>query len=168
MKILAAILAGGASTRFGTDKALALHHGQLLITHIITALTPQSHALIITGRTHPGHTCIPDHPAPTLGPLGGLCAALHYAALHGHDAVLCAPCDTLGLPPDLAARLSPGPAVAASQRAIGLWPALLAPALLAHLTANHRSLHSWTTATTAREVDCGPLRNINLPDDLDR
>ena len=166
MKILAAILAGGKSSRFGSDKALALHHGQPLITHVIDALTPQSHALVITGRTHPDQICIPDHPAPDLGPLGGLCAALHHAAANGFTHVLCAPCDTRDLPPDLAARLTPGPAVALGQRTIGLWPASLAPALLAHLIANNRSLHSWATTTNAREIDCGSITNINHPADI--
>lgn len=167
MKILGAVLAGGASTRFGSDKALALHDGVALIDHVIAALLPQVTALVITGRDHPGQHCLPDLPAPGLGPLGGLCAALAHAAAHGFDAVLCAPCDTLGLPPDLAVRLSPGPSIALGQRSIGLWPASLGPALLARLAGgDSRAIHAWASACDAREVDCDPLHNINTLDDL--
>ncbi len=167
MKILGAVLAGGASTRFGSDKALADFAGKPLIAHVISALVPQVDTLVVVGRDWPGYTRVDDLPAPGMGPIGGLCGALIYALLHGFDAVLCAPCDTLGLPDDLATRLSPGPAVALGQRSIGLWPASLAPALIARLNdGNSRALHVWVSLTEAREVDCGPLHNINHADDL--
>ncbi|MEY2883763.1 MAG: hypothetical protein RL490_1487 [Pseudomonadota bacterium] len=167
MRLLGAILAGGASSRFGSDKALALWAGQPLLAHAIAALAPQVATLAVIGRDWPGLLRLDDQPAPGLGPLGGLCGALLHAAAHGYDAVLCVPCDTLGLPADLATRLAPGPAVAQGQRAIGLWPASLAPALLARLASgDSRALHIWATACGARTVDCGPLHNINRPEDL--
>ena len=167
MKILGAVLAGGAATRFGSDKALALFAGKPLIDHVIAALTPQVTALVITGRDYPGFMRIDDLPTAGLGPLGGLCGALVHAAAHGFDAVLCAPCDTLGLPADLVARLAPGPAVAHGQRGIGLWPASLAPALLARLASGgSRAIHVWASICEAREVDCGAMHNINRPEDL--
>ncbi|MFZ4689683.1 MAG: molybdenum cofactor guanylyltransferase [Polymorphobacter sp.] len=167
MKILGAVLAGGASSRFGSDKALALFAGKPLIDHAIAALAPQVESLVIVGRDWPGFGRVDDLPATGLGPLGGLCGALTHAAAHGFDAVLCVPCDTLGLPPDLAARLSPGPAVAKDQRSIGLWPAALGPALLARLASGgSRAIHVWAAACEARDVDCGALHNINTPDDL--
>ncbi len=167
MKILGAILAGGASTRFGSDKALALFAGKPLLQHAIDALAPQVDTLVIVGRDWPGQTRIDDLPAAGMGPIGGLCGALAHGLLHEFDTALVAPCDTLGLPADLVARLSPGPAVAQGQRSIGLWPSNLAPALLARLTSgDSRALHVWVETTEAREVDCGPLHNINHPDDL--
>jgi len=167
VRILGAVLAGGASSRFGSDKALALFAGTPLIAHTITALAPQVEGLVIVGRDWPGFARVDDLPAPGLGPLGGLCGAFAHAETHGFDAVLCAPCDTLGLRPDLAVRLSPGPAVAAGQRSIGLWPVSLAPALLARLASGgSRALHAWASACDAREVDCGALNNINTPEDL--
>jgi molybdenum cofactor guanylyltransferase len=167
VKVLGAILAGGASTRFGSDKALARFAGKPLLQHTIDALAPQVDMVVIVGRDWPGQTRIDDLPAAGMGPIGGLCGALAYGLTHDFDAVLVAPCDTLGLPADLATRLSPGPAVARGQRSIGLWPSSLAPALLARLTSgDSRALHIWVTASEAREVDCGPLHNINHPDDL--
>ncbi|MBC7521173.1 MAG: NTP transferase domain-containing protein [Sandarakinorhabdus sp.] len=167
MRILGAVLAGGESTRFGSDKALALFAGKPLIDHAIAAIVRQVESLVIVGRDWPGFTRVDDLPAPGLGPLGGLCGALVHARTHGFDAVLCVPCDTLGPPADLAARLSPGPAVALGQRSIGLWPASLATALLARLASgDSRALHIWASACEARNVDCGALHNINHPEDL--
>jgi molybdopterin-guanine dinucleotide biosynthesis protein A len=167
VKILGAILAGGASTRFGSDKALALFAGKPLLQHAIDALAPQVDTLVIVGRDWPGETRIDDLPAVGMGPIGGLCGALVHGFRLGFDAVLVTPCDTLGLPADLATRLSPGPAVALGQRSIGLWPANLATALLARLTSGgSRALHVWVEACEAREVDCGPLHNINHAYDL--
>lgn len=171
MKILGAVLAGGGSVRFGSDKALALFAGRSLIDHAIAALAPQVDTLVIVGREHPGQASIPDLPAPNLGPLGGLSGALVHARLHGFDAVACVPCDTLGLPADLVARLArdfaAGPAVARGQRSIGLWPSNLAPALLSRLSGGgSRALHIWASDCEAREIDCGALHNINHPEDL--
>lgn len=167
MRLLGAVLAGGASRRFGSDKAQALFGGTPLLDHAIAALAPQVAALVVVGRDWPNQGCIDDLPAAGLGPLGGLCGALVHARRHGFDAVLCVPCDTIGLPPDLAVRLLPGPAVAAGQRAVGLWPASLDATLLARLgSGGTRSLAAWARDSEAREVDCGPLRNINRPDDL--
>lgn len=171
MKLLGAVLAGGRSSRFGSDKALALVEGRPLIEHVIAALQPQVAAVVVCGRDWPGFvalTDVPDlGPGPGLGPLAGLCAALIDAERRGFDAVLCAPCDVPGLPVDLARRLSPGPAVAIGGRAVGLWPAGLASALRERLdTVDDRSVRGWLAATGAREIDCGPLRNINRPGDL--
>ena len=98
-RILGAILAGGRSTRFGSDKALATLDGQALIDRVAEALAPQVDALIVVGRSHPGMTCIPDRPAPDLGPLGGIAAALHHAETHGFAQVLTVPCDAPSCPP---------------------------------------------------------------------
>ena len=167
MKLLGAILAGGAATRFGSDKASALFEGRALIDHVVEALRPQTDSLVIVGRDWPGAASMDDRPALGLGPLGGLAAVLRHAQARGFDAVLVAPCDTLGLPADLVQRLAPGPSVAAGQRTIGLWPATLAPILLDWLEAGRsRAIRDWVAATGAREVDCGTLHNINHADDL--
>lgn len=166
MKILAAILAGGQSRRFGSDKTQAVHHGRTLLDHVIAALAAETPHLVIVGRAHPGLPTIPDRPGPGLGPLGGLAAALHYAAANGFSQVLAAGCDLPQLPHGLAAALGPAPAHARGQPTLGLWPAELAAALDAHVAAGHRSLHGWATACGARSVDLGPLPNINTPDDL--
>ncbi len=139
----------------------------MLIERVLDALAPQVEAVVVCGRDWPAHSSLADRPGPGLGPLGGLCAALLDAERRGFDAVLCAPCDALDLPADLATRLMPGPSVAAGQRAVGLWPAALAPVLSAHLAvATDRSIRAWLALTAAREVDCGALHNVNHPGDL--
>lgn len=167
--LLGAILAGGASRRFGSDKAVALLDGKALIDHVIDRLTPQVVALVVIGRDHPRTVSLPDRPGPGLGPLGGLAAALAHAAREGFDAVLTSGCDLPGLPRDLAARLGDGPAVARGQPLLGLWPASLSAALDDHLAGStDRSLRRWVAGCGAREVDVGPIANINTVADLAR
>ena len=167
MKILGAVLAGGLSQRFGSDKALAVWRDEPLIAHVIAALAPHCETVVVCGREWPGYESLTDLPAPGLGPLGGLCAALAAAEARGFDAVLCAPCDALHLPDDLCERLSPAPAVALGQPVIGLWPVSMATTLLARLAGGgNRSMRGWMVDYEVREVDCGPIRNINTPGDL--
>lgn len=167
MKLLGAVLAGGRSSRFGSDKALAIVDGRALLDHAIMALAGQVEEVVVCGRDWPPRASIADVPAPGLGPLGGLCGALLEAARRGFDAVLCAPCDALQLPGDLVARLHPGPAVARDQWTVGLWPASCGSELLARLTGgDDRSIVAWVNASGARIVDCGPIGNINRPGDL--
>ena len=157
------MLAGGGSRRFGSDKAVALWNGRTLIDHVMDRLGKQVDHLIIVGRDGG----IPDRPAPDMGPLGGLCAALAYAAAHGFDTVLTAACDMPVLPDDLAALLAPGPACLASQPLIGLWPAMLAQELDAHVaTASDLSMRGWINRSGARLVTGVDLPNINRPADL--
>ena len=159
MKLLGAVLAGGRSTRFGSDKALALLDGKPLIEHAIDALAAQVDAVIVCGREY--GDWVPDRPEPGLGPLAGINAALHAAAARGYDAVLTCPCDLPALPGDLAERLA-GAAYVADVPVIGRWPALLAEALDAHLAAGgDRSVRRWAPAVGAVPVEFGPLPNLN-------
>ena len=168
MKLLGAVLAGGRSSRFGSDKALAVVNGRRLIDGVIADLATQVDMVIVCGRDWPGTIAIADQPRPALGPLGGLCAALNHAAASGFDAVLTAPCDAVRLPAGLAALLCPGPAVASGQRTIGRWPVSLAPLLTAELARPEadRSLRGWCALVGAATIDCGPIRSINTPGDL--
>ena len=148
MKLLGAIIAGGGSRRFGGDKAAALLDGRALIDHVRAALAPQVDALVVCGRDWPGVVAVADRPAPDMGPLGGLCGALHYAATNGFDAVLTAGCDVLPVP-DLRVLAGPVAAVVEGQRLLGFWPIALAPVLDRHLTDQARA--SWVNS-----VQCAP------------
>ena len=165
--MLGAILAGGRSTRFGSDKAIASIEGKPLLAHVAEALAPQVETLVVCGRDWPGLTGIPDFPRADLGPLGGLAAALVHAAEHGFSHVLSAGCDVLPVPPDLVARLTPAPAVLAEQRLFGLWPSSLAAQLARHLEGGDRSLRGWIAASAARTIVTGlAFHNINQVTDL--
>lgn len=161
MRVLGAVLAGGRSRRFGSDKAVALLDGRPLIVHAIAALEQRVDAVIVCGRDW--GDWVPDRPGPDLGPLGGLNAALHAAAGRGFDAVLSVPCDVVALP------LLPfvGAGYAEEMPVIGLWPVTLAPLLDSRLAANEdRSVRRWARMMGVPAVSIGPLVNINRREDL--
>jgi molybdopterin-guanine dinucleotide biosynthesis protein A len=164
---LGVVLAGGQSRRFGRDKALALLDGRPLIDHALAALAGCD-ALAVAGRDWPGVTALPDRPEPGLGPLAGLNAALHYGATQGFSHVASLPVDCAALPTDWLARLGDGPAHAAGQPLIAVWPVTLAAGLEAFVAGGGRRVRDWVAGTGARAVDLGPLANLNHPGDLDR
>lgn len=168
MRVLGAVLAGGRSRRFGSDKALASLGNETLLAHVLRLLTAQTDAVVVCGRELPGVTCLPDRPAPDLGPLGGLAAALHHGQRHGFDAVLSAPCDTPDLPSTLRVDLVPhAPSFVADQPVIGLWPCALAEVLDEHLDKRRLSLRSWVERIGANAIPpTMPLANINTTADL--
>jgi len=168
MKLLGAVLAGGQSRRFGSDKALAILGGAPLIEHAIAALSAQTDAVIVCGREW--GDWVADRPAPGLGPLGGINAALHCAAERGFDAVLTLPCDTPLVPPDIAKQLAAaGPAAfLRDMPVIGLWPVALAPTLDAHLARSvDRSVRGWARSVeaVASALDKS-IPNVNSLSDL--
>lgn len=169
-RILGAVLAGGRSVRFGSDKGAALWQGQSLLDHARMALAAQCDDIVVCGgeiRTvAAGAQVLADQPEPDIGPLGGLCAALLHARSGGFDAVLTAPVDALPVPADLLALLvGEGAAVAEGHWLFGLWPSDLAPLLEAHLRAGKRSVLSWVEACNARQVHLPgpPPLNVNTP-----
>lgn len=168
MRVLAAILAGGQSRRFGSDKALALVDGTRLIDRVAAVLRPQSDALVVCGREDAAFPCLPDWPEAGLGPLGGLNAALRHAHVQGFDAVLSTSCDVPNLPPDLRALLSgKDAACAAEQPVVGWWPVSLAAELDRFLGEGGRALYRFVDRVGARRVEFNPpLANINRPEDL--
>jgi molybdenum cofactor guanylyltransferase len=108
------VLAGGRGTRMGgVDKGLQLLHGEPLAAHVLKRLAAQTGPLLISANRHAevyaglgapfGAAVVADTLAGFPGPLAGLLAGLRAA---GTEFVLSAPCDSPGLPADLAARLA--------------------------------------------------------------
>lgn len=96
------ILAGGHSSRFGSDKALALLDGTPLIARIATAVAPVASSITVVAeradRYQPlGLRTIPDL-TPHLGPLGGLETAL--ADCQSSEWLLLLSCDLLQVRPE--------------------------------------------------------------------
>lgn len=166
MKTLGAILAGGASRRFGSDKALAMLDGRTLLDHARDALAPHCDALVVVGRLGG----IADWPRPGMGPLGAIAGALDHAAAEGFDRVLSAPVDCVRLPADLAALLSPAPAFLDSQPVIGLWPVAALGELKVMLEADgDLAMRAFAHRIGARAVSCDfAPPNINSVADLER
>ena len=168
-RLLGAVLAGGRSSRFGSDKAMALWQGRALLDHVIDALRPMVDEMLLCGRSHGGIAGVADRPAPNMGPLGGLNAALHHAAAHGFDAMLIAGCDTPLLPAALLERLrgSRGPAYVANLPVIGYWPASLAGALDRFMAEDRKhAIKAWATSVGAEPIDWPALVNVNERADL--
>ena len=166
--ILGAVLAGGQSSRFGSDKALALFEGRTLLDHAVAALTGLCDAVVVVGRETAPMPVLPDRPRAGMGPLGGLAAALHHAGEQGFEAVLSCAVDSLGLDAALRAALGSAPAYIESQPVIGLWPASTAAALDALLAGEGRhSMHTFAEVIGARPVQLARNpANINTPADL--
>ena len=165
MKTLGAVLAGGQSSRFGSDKALAMLDGRSLLDHTLAALRPHCDAMVVVGRDE-----IADWPRLDMGPLGGIAGALIHAAEAGFDHVLTAPVDCVRLPPDLRALLEPAPAFLETQPVIGLWPVTT----LHELKEMLQDESDLAVRAYARRVGARPVQsdfippNINSIADLDR
>lgn len=168
MRVLGAILGGGKSRRFGSDKAQALLHGKPLMEHALGGLRPHVDALVCVGRDWPGLVRLEDQPMPDLGPLGGLLGALTYAQREGFDLVLTSGCDTVGLEPEAVAALWPAPAVFDTLPIVGLWPATMALMLRDWMAdPANRSVYRFADHAGARRAAAvRPPANINRPEDL--
>lgn len=167
-RILGAVLAGGQSTRFGSNKALAMLDGETLLDHALARLAGWADAVIVVGDTAHGARAVPDWPRPGMGPLGGISAALRLARAEGFATVLTCGVDSLGLPDDLPQRLAPAPAYVADQPVVALWPATAVDAVERILAGSGRhSMRALAEAVGARAVGLPTASiNINTPEDL--
>lgn len=77
------LLAGGQSSRMGTDKTTLSLDGHILLDRATTTLTTISTTVTVVGRPHPILRHIPDV-APNIGPVGGVTSALRD--LHNRQA----------------------------------------------------------------------------------
>ena len=83
LEIVGVILAGGESTRMGTDKAMLDWGGVSLLKHMHRRLLEASVNRVVVSGERPGYDCIPDT-RPGEGPgaaLGGVLVALPAASL---------------------------------------------------------------------------------------
>lgn len=115
--IFGVVLAGGRSSRFGREKALADLDGAPFIARICAVLQAGCDRTAINAppgsaaahfAVERGLACLPDPPAGPEGPLAGLLAGLAWAAAEGADLLCTAPCDTPRLPADMVERLANG------------------------------------------------------------
>ncbi len=95
------VLAGGKSSRMGSDKGLVMHRGKPMISHILEVLTPLSSSVsLITGNEayrQFGYPLIEDE-IPEQGPCGGVFTALKKSR---NNRVLVTACDLPELVPAL-------------------------------------------------------------------
>jgi molybdopterin-guanine dinucleotide biosynthesis protein A len=96
--VIAAVLNGGASTRFGQDKAIFRIDGVPMIGHVIQAVAALDIETVFVGRAMadmPNIAAISDN-GPPAGPLGAMLAVID--AFPGRD-ILLLPCDLPRLTP---------------------------------------------------------------------
>jgi molybdopterin-guanine dinucleotide biosynthesis protein A len=166
--ILGVVLAGGQSSRFGSDKALAQWDGRTLLLHAVDNLSGHCEQVVIAGREIGPAPCIPDWPHADMGPLAGIAAGLHYAQDMDFDSVMTCGVDSPDVSQEALADLASPPCYLADQPVIGHWPVGAAGALERILegTGKH-SMLAFAEAIGARAVkSSGKPANINSPADL--
>ncbi len=178
------ILAGGQSSRFGSQKSVALLKGVRLIDRVIRSLESQSAKRVVINANSPQtgaaakYVRVADRAPHISGPLAGIRAALQWAEEAGLKRVITVPTDTPFLPDNLLERFSAetGAGVAMSDQLLhpttGVWPTHLLPNLNAFLKDGHRTAAAWCDlcgATAIKfELENGidPFFNINTKEDL--
>ena len=166
--MMGAVLAGGQSSRFGSDKALAEIDGVSLLDRARSALGGWCETVVVVGGNRPEVPSFPDWPAPGMGPLGGIAAALRLATEQGHREVLTCGVDSVGLPGDLPGLLRPAPAYLEDQPVVGLWP-IAASDIIADILkgSGRRSMRAFAHMLGARSVRSAHRpANVNTPADL--
>ena len=182
------VIAGGASSRFGADKALALLRGRPLLGWSLAALDVVCAEVAVSARlggplwttaVSSGRRAVADDPAHPHGPLAGLVAGMAWARESGRATLLSLPVDMPLITPDILRRLLEAASGSPAAFAISpggphplcaAWNTDLAAPLRARLDAgDHPSVRGWLREVGAAEVafdDDAPFRNVNTRPDL--
>lgn len=148
------VLAGGLSSRFGSDKALFCVEGEPLALRTARILTEAGLHVALVVRASRG-LGVPEviEPEGPRHPLWGIAAALDGDTFF-------APCDLPELTVDQVRRLLDANAVATDQPLLGVWPGALKAELWSLATAG-----APVRGVAARlpQLDIGPVPNLNRP-----
>jgi molybdopterin-guanine dinucleotide biosynthesis protein A len=162
------ILAGGLSSRFGSDKVLFLLDGRPLALRVADALRAAGLDPRLVAR-HPRDLGLPEliEPEGPRHPLHGVATALAHDARTGLSFSMFCPADLAELRAEqvaslLAAHCGEGSVHAASQPLLCVLPTTVA--VLAERQARlDGTVRGFLAEIGARPVDLGPLRNLNRP-----
>ncbi|RMF52790.1 MAG: molybdenum cofactor guanylyltransferase [Bacteroidetes bacterium] len=175
------ILAGGASRRFGREKARAVVAGRPMIERVYRAVAPVAGTVLLSVRPGQEDYGLPvrrvEDPVEGAGPLAGLLAGLEAAGTPWLLAVACdLPFLTEAVLRTLLAACRPGVDAVVPRTPDGRRHPLCAayattvrPVVAEQLAAGRRALHALLDRLEAVhliDVPAAPLRNINRPDDL--
>jgi molybdenum cofactor guanylyltransferase len=163
MRLTGFVLAGGKSSRMGTDRALLDWHGRTLLAHMTDLLQGVTEEVLVVGRDP-----LPDR-IPGRGPLSGIATALETSST---DANLILAVDLPHLTQDFLKYLrvrienSAHPLVAckiesAFPLCLGIWRPML-PAVLRRLAANDLSVRGMIEAGNTEFVLDTQLVNIGF------
>jgi molybdenum cofactor guanylyltransferase len=185
--IFGLLLAGGLSSRFGSEKAVHPLGGAPMMDRPLAALDAVSDRLAISAR--PGsavrreavrrrQVCLTDARGAPSGPLAGIQAGLAWAATLGADWLVTAPCDAPTVTPTLlralkaAVLLGAPAAMARSPRGveplIAFWPTAAARPLVdaALARGDHPPVRRLLARLEAIEVAGHDGRNINTREEF--
>jgi len=184
VNVLGVVLAGGASRRFGSDKAQAVLAGTPLLERVIARARRQVGTIAVSGRDW-GAADVPAiaDRAPGQGPLAALADCLAWAEANGFALVATFACDAPFFPADLVARLRRTIATAdcvmarsngRGHYAFGLWRPQSAPKVAQALGRGVRSLRDVESFVSRAFCDFPPgdgpsgdaFFNVNRPQDL--
>ncbi len=180
------LLAGGLSTRFGAEKAVALLHDGLLMDAVCERFAPLAQFAV---SARPGSAAeqhaqargidvLHDDPTYPSGPLAGLAAGLAWAKHRGLRMVATAPCDTPLLPldlfPSLLNHMRDAPAAFAvtmegPNPLCAVWRTDVLSNLLTRLADRHpsvQSFHAELGSTAVRYADATAFANANTREAL--
>ena len=182
------VVAGGRSTRFGGEKAVALLGDQPLLIWAVRRLQRACRDVAVNARPATrtealaqgaGLRVLHDAPGDPDGPLAGVKAGLAWALASGARALAVSPCDAPLLPDDLFARLieaaGEGAAMAVTaeerQPLCAVWPVSALP-FLTQALAGGAHPPTWRTLEDlgALQVRFDPpeaFANINTREDLE-
>lgn len=190
-RVAGMVIAGGRSTRFGSEKAVALFGGEPLLLRAVRRLREACATVAVNARPGSGAAALAQQRGwPLLvdaagdpdGPLSGVKAGLAWAKGQGAALLAVSPCDVPLLPPDLYPRLvaaaieAGGAAMAVTregrQPLCAVWP-VSAHAMLAQALAGGAHPPTWRTLESlgARTVQFDPpdlFANANTREELAR
>lgn len=190
IQIAGAVLAGGKSSRFGSDKSRLIIRGKPIVASLLDRLAAAGcRPLMIAGRVPPsGSNCvIPrsvvciDDAIPNCGPMGGLQAA--FSATDA-DAVFLLACDmpliSVALLRRICRAFQDGDAVVPVHNGkleplCAIYPRRILPMVECCIAARRLAMHDLVRAIQARLLDLSALANverefynINTPQDYQR
>lgn len=175
------VLAGGKSSRFGSDKALALYQGVPLVQRAVFLLRAAGlHPAVITrtGKFASFLDCpVIEDKLPNLGPLGGLYTAM---TTFQHETFLALTCDmpllNFGTVYRLMCQKSTGEEIVIfevegrDQPFPGVYPRTILPAVRRHLMEERYSLKNLTEDIPVTRIPWigspEPFLNVNRTEDL--
>jgi len=178
------VLAGGRSTRFGSEKAIAPLGDRTLLEWAIEALRPHCGPLAVSARPRSGAAAlaarlglpvIEDALQAPDGPLSGIAAGLRWASSQESEHLAILPCDMPRAPSDLIPRLAAARGEAFAAFAVApdgphplcaLWSIDLLASLEAALANGHPAVQAFLADIGAVEVmfeDEAAFANLNRP-----
>ena len=177
-RLLGAVLAGGRSSRYGSNKALADLGGLSLVERAVRTLEPVAATVGIIANdsgVYPDEVPVRPDLVPDLGPLGGLHSALTWAGDEGLDGVVVLATDMPFVPVALVAALAGrvearAAVVPASTGPRGLEPLCAAyhvaclEAVTAAIDRGDRAMISFFPEIRVRVLDLGVVSAFGDPD----